>query len=691
MKQILKPLLLILILCTACINEDQYNGQDERNYIILNPVSESFVKAQSANKQQNKTTKGTPTYNLADMANMSVFSYYTQSNTWSSVSTTATPNRMNNLLWTQVNNNWSTATTVNWDATDDVTDNYSFFSYAPMADANNGITVTNTTGTPTIQYTVPTTVADQPDITVATAIDMHPNNGRVNLVHKHALTAVAINIFGQGETISNIRLKYISTQGTLSLDNSSGIVWSGLNTASSNTTEYNFGLTSTSPITSTSTPTNIVANNGYLMMIPQNLTENAMLIVNIGGNDVAFGLFNQDIKTWEPGKIVTYTLNTFAQTSSISYTSSELSNCYIINPSSTDNLIIRIPVKRVLDSPAYGGVQDWRAGVILQSSSVLFNNTLGVRFTGAGAYDNGLSYNGNGYTNSYFELYVPRGLARRGRFVVAIGANTTTAPSITNTTLNGTPIYWSWTFWVTDYNPYGTRTPIEYNSDGTVWTWSVPGGKLFNVNGMVTMDRDLCAIYPDGQGAVFQFGRKDPFPRNSGGVYNNFGNTITLPSSSIQQTITESISSPNRLVQTTYAISGNLNWDSQSASEAFSSTLWQYSYANKKTIYDPSPIGFRVAPPDLFYKIDDYYKQTSSIGYIASFKPTSNQTNAITFYPLGAKGYGSGILASGYQSMVNVWSDTGYMYKYNIDGTSNITPPSAESMYLCPVRCIALP
>lgn len=698
MKQILKPLLFFVILCTACINEDRYSNQDECNSIVLNPVSESFVKAQSANNQQQKTTKGTPTYSVAEMTNMSVFSYYTQNNAWNSVSSTATPNRMNNLLWTQANGSWHTGAAVNWDATNGATDNYSFFSYAPMANATNGITVTNTTGTPTIQYTVPTTVANQPDITVATAIDMHPDNGRVNLVHKHALTAIAIKIFGQGETVSNIRLKNISTQGTLSLDNSSGIIWSNLNAASSNTTEYNFGLTSASPIASTSTPTNIVANNGYLMMIPQDLTEDAMLIVNIGGNDLAFGLYNQDIKKWEAGTIVTYTFNTFTKTTTVNYTTDELSNCYIINPSSTDNLIIRIPVRKAASSPASNGITNWKVGVTSQSSKYLFNNTLGIRFTGKGSYDNGLSSSGYGSENSYFELFVPRCLVGRGRFTVSLGEDNTTAPSITyinyNSKYNGEPYSWNWTFWVTDYNPYGTRTPIEYNSNGTVWAWSVPGGKLFNINGMVVMDRYLFAGYEGANGAVFQYGRKDPFTRLGNTQYNNVGDYINEAGSVYQKSIEESITSHNVYVQTTYAMSqtGSLSWESQGYSEIMDCNLWNYANnSNKKTLYDPSPIGFRVAPSSLFVNINKYSKQKVPNLSANRYSPTANNTNALILHTMGAKGYGGTLRQSGYYSTINIWSDSGFLYRENLDGTTQAFPPTTESMYLCPILCVVAP
>lgn len=170
MKQIISFLPLLAILCTACIDENRFNTQSEGNSITLNTVSESFVKSpKGLNRQPSKTTKGTPTYSVAEMPNMSVSSYYTQLNAWSSVSTTATPNRMNNLLWTQISGSWSTNSSVLWNANDDANDNYSFFSYAPMANVANGISVLNTTGTPTIQYIVPTNIADQPDITVATA------------------------------------------------------------------------------------------------------------------------------------------------------------------------------------------------------------------------------------------------------------------------------------------------------------------------------------------------------------------------------------------------------------------------------------------------------------------------------------------------------------------------------------------
>lgn len=693
MKKILFYIFFTSLLSTACIDEYKYEEQPDKDYIGFNTKSEPLVEYKKGDSNKQSTaTKGSPIIDVTSMQDMGVFCYYTASTAWATAKATATPNRMNNMQWTQNSGKWSTATPVLWDAVDGANDNYSFFSYAPMANANNGLTVMNTTGVPTIKYTTPTDVVNQPDLTIATAIDQRSVNGRVNLLHKHALAAIAIKVYGKGEQISNVRMKFISTSGTLSLDNTNGISWTGLNEASLNTVEYNLGLTETS-YTSTTTPTNITNANGYLMMIPQILDESSILILTIDGNDIAFSLSNQDIKKWEAGQLITYTINTFAETKSISYTTSELSNCYIINPSSTENQIIRIPVKKAFYSPACYGEQDWKVGVIAQTSASLFNNLYGIRFTGAGARSSGLYSEGSGYEDSYFELYVPRG-AKGGHFIVNLGVNATEAPSSKDvnyhTQLYGQPYYWSWTFWVTSYNPYGTRTPIEYNDDGSVWAWSVPGGKLFNVGGKVTMDRDLLSTSEGGIGGVFAYGRKDPSPRMSPTRYDNMGNRISYSSYTFQRTIVESINENITFPAVTFANSqtGDLSWEITGEASG-NSTLWDYSYQNKKTFYDPSPVGFRVAPSSIFYTLGGYPKST--VNSLKWYSPKATMIQKIALNALGARNLGTTFLATGYGKTINYWADTPYIYKENLDGTTATTPPTDGSMYLCPVRCIALP
>jgi hypothetical protein len=147
-------------------------------------------------------------------------------------------------------------------------------------------------------------------------------------------------------------------------------------------------------------------------------------------------------------------------------------------------------------------------------------------------------------------------------------------------------IYWSWHIWVSDYS-------------GQTWT----------NNGFRLMDRNLGAannyIDAESRGLLYQWGRKDPFPgygTNTAGnsVVNKFkgfegSSDETLEHVSIttennagaRKGILESIRTP----LTFYA--GRTTSNDRSWLPKIAKTLWNAT-GNKKSIYDPCPVGYRV-------------------------------------------------------------------------------------------------
>lgn len=133
------------------------------------------------------------------------------------------------------------------------------------------------------------------------------------------------------------------------------------------------------------------------------------------------------------------------------------------------------------------------------------------------------------------------------------------------------------------------------SSDNILWSWNIwstPAPQTMVYNGKVFMDRNLCAVDLNGnRGFLYQWGRKDAFSAATGG-YSSFTfvpalstafNTVTGI-----QTMAYAIAHP-----TTHVNNGDSNsWMSQTEYEK---QPWR---DDVKTIYDPSPAGWRVPTSD---------------------------------------------------------------------------------------------
>ena len=138
--------------------------------------------------------------------------------------------------------------------------------------------------------------------------------------------------------------------------------------------------------------------------------------------------------------------------------------------------------------------------------------------------DSGTGFNpGCPTSQPYIQVRVMPGM--RGNAVVAI------RKKISDTDPMYGEILWSWHLWVTEYDPYIDMTPIEHN-----YLYAVPGGEIHRYadkagttlwtggvysNGFI-MDRNLGALVVMGgpnddllrNGLYYEWGRKDPFPKN---------------------------------------------------------------------------------------------------------------------------------------------------------------------------------
>lgn len=257
------------------------------------------------------SSRGTPIANEQQMTDIGVFCAYTGSSDWT---TAATPDKMfnNRLVRNSISGKWEySGPPVGWNAVTG-NDRYSFFAYAPYTTAQNGIAVqgnSSTTGIPSITYTIPSDVTIQPDLMLAVPrYNLRPSTSMVALQMKHALTCVGFQIKGSGEQIKSVSISGIYASGSAKLSGDN-VVWSNL-TLSGASVNYsaliNFDAGKNYFTAQPTMSTNLIAGNGYLMMIPQTLTSNTKLKLTFSDNSTReISLNNQ---TWGAGKKVTYNI-----------------------------------------------------------------------------------------------------------------------------------------------------------------------------------------------------------------------------------------------------------------------------------------------------------------------------------------------------------------------------------------------
>ncbi len=242
------------------------------------------------------------------------------------------------------------------------------------------------------------------------------------------------------------------------------------------------------------------------------------------------------------------------------------SNCYIIAPGGR----VDIPVSRANKSDLGIQLADLGTG---WSARVLWRD------------------------NSELEIVTDESLQPAGVFTVRA-----TDPSATGNALvlikdDNNRVLWSWHIWVTDYDP-ATENQTYANAEGVDYTF---------------MDRNLGALNDspgdvDALGLLYQWGRKDPFSGanaasntltlkrlymgGSGGSYYS-SVTKSVPTTGAATNLEESIRNPG-----IFYINSNdpYDWYCGSNRTAQNDMLW----GTTKTVYDPCPTGWKVAPGEAF-------------------------------------------------------------------------------------------
>ena len=285
------------VLLSGCTNK--FDEEFDLPYDASQPVS--FTA------QVNSVTRGTPISSASELTSMGVFCAATGQTDWS---VAAAMNKMFNERLNNNSGNWTYQNSnIYWEAAD-ITDRYSFFAYTPYASSENGITVNGSStaqGKPTLSYTVPNDVTKQPDLMVAVPrYNVRPTSNNVALQMKHALAAVGFRISGNNERISDISITGVSVSGELVMDGSN-IQWYNL----SNPTNIDYSAlinfdAGKDYFTATGEMNDLITGNGYLMMIPQALGENAKLVITFSDNTIKEISLNTYV--WAPGTRVMYNI-----------------------------------------------------------------------------------------------------------------------------------------------------------------------------------------------------------------------------------------------------------------------------------------------------------------------------------------------------------------------------------------------
>ncbi|MFI3322933.1 MAG: hypothetical protein R3Y50_10520, partial [Rikenellaceae bacterium] len=528
-------------------------------------------------------------------------------------------------------------------------------------DTDTGVDVNNnSTGKALIGYVLPSDIEKQPTLMTAKVERAAGDKSSVKFNLKHELTALSFSASGD-YTIESLTMSKFKFSGTFYIaDNSE---WMDQGTTS---TEFEV-------ITNGATTGNLTSETGYIMLPIQNakgITITAKVKYTDGDKvsektikttldekDLLAGhYYNYNVVT---GDYVAPDEPSDEGVGKDFTTEDESANCYILNPSETEALTFYIPVEErintfwgedyanvyanmiVYDNDAYNpmwtpqiswGDVDSFEGITVERV------TEGFEFDGAG---------------SAMKVTIPAN-CNQGNIVVNVERNDI--------------VVWSWHLWITDYNPDAvisvTNPYISTVSGGEIHRYRDNDGyKVWSDTDLYIMDRNIGArSNKEENGATlgtlyYQWGRKDPFTTNAKNYDNTKFNIITNKTFTY---ISESVNNPTAFSFPATYLTG-YNWHRQSVSGLWHD--WNSSKNDsKKSIFDPSPLGWKVANGATW--ADFYATWGETIG--TTDKATQIYNVCGAYYPhTGFMGANGEVLKSDATSII--WSESG-IANYNSPG-----------------------
>lgn len=226
-----------------------------------------------ATQPDSVVTRGTPIQTAEEITSMNLY-IFTDNNSNNGYSTSLAPSGQFDIT---ANKGDYQFTTYPWPTTEQRKHTFFLISPNPTAATGAGMALNVAAGTRELTYTVPATIADQPDLCV------NDYNKNLNIVNtpgsknhrqvfklKHCLTAIGFEAVGWDLKLNKVSIDHISNQATLNLES---LTWG---TPSGNETFVPILNGSWMNDTSKEQWKKAINPNGYLMMIPQDLGEKTL-------------------------------------------------------------------------------------------------------------------------------------------------------------------------------------------------------------------------------------------------------------------------------------------------------------------------------------------------------------------------------------------------------------------------------
>ena len=629
----------IVFIAIACMDDDSlgYGNVDQ----VKNTDRIEFAVSNTKSKS-NVNTRGTVVDSESDMATVGMFCAYTGNASWTN---TTTFNKMTNakFKYNEVTSKWD------WDNVTDqprwgyssITDKYTFFAYSPYTtdtESKNGIKVNIDGLKPQIIYNVPTIYQDQPDLMIAKPrIDIYAPinavNSNVHLEFIHTLAKVSFSIKGyDGVKIKSIQIDSILSQGTLlHTDDSKFFEWTDVKTKKSFIATIANGVLKDTTALVPNTSTEITSTEGHLFMLPQKLIEGRRVKLELANKyDVDCGTVYVKIPKnteWLAGNQYNYDITT--RTPKLLD-----ANCYMLHPSdgiSTYYIPIDYRINEFWGDYGYcndvdntienGKTEGLSTEILWYDCAIKPTITLDVVNSGFAAT----------------RTAITRPISDLGGDFTHIGSSV--AVKVTNVDANDIgnvvfavkkngKIIWSWHLWITDYDPdavvdewqdgvvhgsfefyYHNGHKVEHYKDDD-YSYIFDGGpaNLWSTiyKDKFIMDRNLGALnngYVADFGAgnlYYQYGRKDPFPGKGGKNYldDSYFNVVDPNDVTIKKALN---GDDNITYNPMLTYIGDKRcfskfadhtciWNDPKATHENSRNM----YGRQKSIYDPSPLGWRL-------------------------------------------------------------------------------------------------
>lgn len=410
-----------------------------------------------------------------------------------------------------------------------------------------------------------------------------------------------------------------------------------------------------------------------------------------------------------------------SETGDVDYSLSTISrsNCYILNPLAMVDRVFTIPIDRIDEfwgNSSYCGTgtgntiadlgnEGWEAVILWQDHNGSFSYDATVDPNKIGDFDIV-----EDYANNTVKVTLPKEFA--------VADNHCNVVYVVRKSDDKT-ILWTWHLWITDYNPYPSSISVstgvnEYSVDGgalhfynnTYFTSGIYGGKLI-------MDRNIGARSANSDGSGYglvgatlnspgtihyQYGRNAPFPaRVAVDIASIYRNDYEIDYHSTAATngvsFADVASNPNKYFTTSTTAEP---WCSEEVAQSalyiwFDYTIPVSDYVTGKSIFDPSPLGFRVpvrgtwtgftcgSAADEYANPDSYTAKLINNNNGVVETPYSRIYKDVAFYPaLGYIGCSSGGFGSvgttSYQWSATPSTNT---YSYSMYMNSTETNPAS--------------